>query len=202
MSEHSTRRRRWIRPGTDAQAWCSGGRWGPRRVRTNECLAILRAEDWYTAILRDSPGRLGPGSRGTGTARLGKRDHTAEWETRPNAVWRRGRIFLVCPRCATRCTRLYMPSENAWLACRRCWGLTYASRTLQNYKSTQWGRGRFAALFETTHRDYALMTTGDRRKERRAASVERWRQRRRWLRDAARKISTARDRPNAPGRSR
>ena len=56
------------------------------------------------------------------------------WHVRPNAVWRFGRVFLECPRCNSRVTRLYVPTSEAWLACRRCWGLSYPSQK-QTYKS-------------------------------------------------------------------
>jgi hypothetical protein len=83
------------------------------------------------------------------------------WEVRQNAVWRRGRVFLRCPRCQRCCTRLYLPLETLWLACRRCWGLTYVSRQLQNYKDSFWGRGTIARMFGTTQRDWALGVLGD-----------------------------------------
>jgi hypothetical protein len=170
--------RRWIVPSQHARVHCAGGRWGPRRVRTNECCGVLKAEDWYTTLLDDKGGVLKPGSRGGGTLTFRGREHTAQWEVRSNAVWRRGRLFFVCGQCSSRCTRLYLPLESSWLACGKCWGLTYASRTLQNYKSTPWGGGRFAALFGITQRDWALMTTGENRERRQAASQERWRLRR------------------------
>jgi hypothetical protein len=59
--------------------------------------------------------------------------------------------------------------------------VTYPSRTLQNYKNTLWGGRRFAWMFGTTQRDWALMTTNDRRKERRRLSRERWNERRHLL---------------------
>jgi hypothetical protein len=83
----------------------------------------------------------------------GPRSLTANWEIRQNAVWQRGRVFLRCSRCRLLCTRLYMPLEESWLACRRCWGLTYASRTLQNYKDSLWGRGAIARMFGTSQRE-------------------------------------------------
>jgi hypothetical protein len=172
------RRRRSIRPEHGARVNCPGGRWGPRRVRTGECCAVLKAEDVYTALLADDAARLRPGSRGTGTISVAGRNHTAWWEVRSNAVWRRGRVFLLCGRCDRRCTRLYLPLETSWLACRRCWGLTYGSRTLANYKSTPWGRGRFSGLFGTTQRDWALLHTEERRQERSEASRQRWEKRR------------------------
>ena len=63
---------------------------------------------------------------------------------------------LRCPQCSLRCTRLYLPLNDSWLACRRCWGRTFPSRTLQNYKDSPWGRGMFARLFGTTQRDWAF----------------------------------------------
>jgi hypothetical protein len=178
MADRGGRRRRWIRPGYDARVNCPGGRWGPRRVRTSECYAVLKAEDCYTSLLADDPTRVGPGSRGTVTMTVSGRGHTAWWEVRSNAVWRRGRVFLTCERCDRRCTRLYLPLETSWLACRRCWGLTYTSRTLHNYKTSLWGRSRFAAMFGTTQREWAVMYTDDRRQERREASRQRWEKRR------------------------
>jgi hypothetical protein len=76
---------------------------------------------------------------------------------RGNAVWRRGRVFFVCPQCLARCTRLY------------------------NYKATPWGRGMFGRLFGTTQRDWAVMTTGEKRQQRAEASRERWNERRSML---------------------
>jgi hypothetical protein len=60
-----------------------------------------------------------------------------------------GRLFLTCPRCQRPCTRLYVPLPSSWLACRGCWGLTYSSRTLLNYKDSPWGRGAFVSVFGT-----------------------------------------------------
>lgn len=135
METRGGRRRRWIM-AHEARVRAPGGRWGPRRVRTTECYAVFKAEDCYTALLADEAARLGPGSQGSGTVTAGGRQHTARWEVRSNAVWRRGRVFLVCPQCLARSTRLYLPLETSWLACRLCWGLTYSSRTLQNYKES------------------------------------------------------------------
>jgi hypothetical protein len=142
---------------------------------------VLRAEDWYTALLTDDASRLGPGSQGSGTVTFEGHPHTADFEVRSNAVWWKGRVFLICGRCLARCTRLYLPLSTSWLACRRCWGLTDNSRTLLNYKDSVWGRGRFAALFGTSQRDYAFMITEERRQIRRAAAVDRWSRRRRFL---------------------
>jgi hypothetical protein len=101
---------------------------------------------------------------------------------RSHAVWRHGRLFLRCPWCGARCTRLYLPDpRSAGPACRRCLGLTYASRATRTYRDTLWGRGRLAAcLFDTTQREWAYMKT-DRARERRAeACAERWAYRRRF----------------------
>jgi hypothetical protein len=70
-----------------------------------------------------------------------------------------------------------MPTETSWLACRRCWGLTYASRTLQNYKESLWGRGAIARMFGITQREWAYEHTDERAKERSERSRERWRSR-------------------------
>jgi hypothetical protein len=41
--------------------------------------------------------------------------------------------------------RLYLPRVDLDLACRRCWGLTYESRSRRNYKDTLHGRVRHFA---------------------------------------------------------
>lgn len=142
---------------------------------------MLKAEDAYTALLLDDASGVRPGERGATTYTLGGREVTASWEVRQNAVWRRGRVFLRCPKCDQRCTRLYLPRRDSWLACRRCWGLTYPSQTLKNYKDSLVGRGRFARMFGTSQRDWAFLMTHDKRIERREASRERWAKRRRYL---------------------
>ena len=174
-------RRRWILPH-EASVWCPGGRWGPRRTRVTECWSMLRAEDVYTALLMDEASKVAPGARGNSTYTVQGREFTAAWEVRQNAVWRRGRVFLQCPRCSRPCARLYLPLPDAWLGCRRCWGLTYQSKTHQNYKDSLWGRGPIARMFGTTQRDWAFEATDERRQERRRRSEERWRERRRLLR--------------------
>lgn len=178
------RRPRQIGRG-DAAVSCPGGRWGRRRTRVTECWAALRAEDNYTALLRDDATAVKPGARGTVTWTIGSgaesRSVSVGWEIRANGVWRRGRVFLACPRCDRRCTRLYLPLRDSWLACRRCWGLTYASRTLQNYKDSLYGRGAFARMFRTSQRDWALLATHEKSKERREASLQRWAKRKRYL---------------------
>ena len=166
-------RKRWI-SRNDAAVWCPAGRWGPRRTRTNECWSTLRAEDVYTGLLKDDASKVRPGAAGTATWKFEDRDHTAWWEVRHNAVWRSGRVFLKCPQCGRRCTRLYLPLKTSGLACRRCWGLTYVSRALYNYRDSLWGRGMIARMFGTTQRDWALDATSERRHARYRASLERW----------------------------
>lgn len=143
---------------------------------------MIRAEDVYTALLKDDAPRVAPGAGGTFTCSIAGRELSAAWEVRPNSLWTRGRVFLRCPRCGLRRTRLYLPLETSWLACRTCWGLTYASRTLYNYKDSLWGSPRFAALFKTTQRDYAFHQTDQIRLERSERSRERCKLRRRYLR--------------------
>jgi hypothetical protein len=173
------RRKRWI-TRHEASVWCPGGRWGPRRIRTNECWATLRAEDVYDGLLREDAPAVKPGTRDRVTYKFNDRDVTTGWEIRPNAIWRRGRVFLCCPRCGQRCTRLYMPLQDSWLACRRCWGLTYASRTLQNYKDSLWGSRQFAWMFGTTQRDWAYSTTDEKRRKLLKRSRGRWQERKRY----------------------
>ena len=110
---------------------------------------------------------------------------------------------LRCPHSSLRCRRLYLPLNDSWLECRRGWGHTYSSRTLQNYKDSPSGRGMFARLlgqrspidnpfdpkcrgvfahlFGTTQRDWAFQRTYDDRIERQQQARERWSQRRRYL---------------------
>lgn len=172
------RRPRRIGPG-DASVSCPGGRWGRRRTRVTECYTLIRAEDVYAGLLAQKRAALGPGTRGTAIFTIKDRGVEAGWEVRHNAVWRRGRVFLLCSRCSRRCTRLYLPLADSWLACRRCWGLTYESRTLRNYKDTLWGRGMFARMFGTTQREWALNMTTERRAERIISVRKRWAERQR-----------------------
>jgi hypothetical protein len=147
-----------------------------------ECWAIIRAEDCYTALLHSCRKDATPGLRASLNWVIGGRGLSADCEVRPNKIWRIGRLFLICPRCHKRCTRLYLPLEASWLACRRCWGLTYNSRTLSNYKDTLWGRGAFAKVFGTSQRDWAYEATSERRKTRSEAARVRAAGRRRLVR--------------------
>jgi len=88
------------------------GRWGPRGLPDAECCAILTAEAVYTEILRGRMAATRPEDHGT--ADFGRAfSCSVRWEIRPNAVWRFGRVFLVCPRCDHHVTRVYVPSERS-----------------------------------------------------------------------------------------
>ena len=172
--------RRYILP-SEAAAFASG-RFGRRRARTSECWAVFRAEDCYTSLISTSPVTLRPGHRATLTWKVRERQLEADCELRSNAVWRHGRLFFGCPKCGRRCTRLYVPTKTSGLGCRRCWGLTYISRALLNYKDSPWGRGAFARIFVTSQRDWAYQTTDECRQKRMEASRARWKARASFLR--------------------
>ena len=178
VDEAGALRRRWIEHA-HASVSCPTGRWGRRRVRVSECWAVTRVEELYTALLRLDASSIRPGARDVVFCKTrGGKAVAAGWEVTENSVWQRGRLFLLCARCDRRCTRLYQPVLDSPPRCRRCWGLTYASRTLLNYKDSLWGRGTFAKLFGTTQRDWAYQTTAQARVARRSASRERWAARR------------------------
>ncbi len=161
-------------PG-DVPVWVSSDRWGRRRARVTECWAVLCAEHVYTFLLR-GPEPVEAGGRGKVTWTPDGWSFTADFEIRANSVWRHGRVFLRCSRCSRLATRLYVPTETAWLACRRCWGLTYQSRTQNNYKD-----GTACAGLPFSHRSMAQVQTYHERRRRHAACVERWAERRKLL---------------------
>jgi len=105
----------------------------------------------------------------------------ANWEIRPNSVWRGGRVFLRCRKCDRRCTGLYLPRADTSLARRRCWGLTYESRSRRNYKDTLYGRGRYARMWGETQRERAFLATLERRAEHRERSRQRCAERRKYF---------------------
>jgi hypothetical protein len=144
------RRRRYV-TREDAAVWCLSGRWGPKRVRVTQCWAILAAERLYTELLRGDLSRMKPGGRGRVTWSPPGQSVTLDWQLRANAVWRFGRVFLTCPQCSRRSTRIYVPLENSWPACRRCWGLTYESRQHSNYRGDGWFSPRSLAESQTFH---------------------------------------------------
>lgn len=154
---------------------CPDGRWGRRRVRDTECEYMIRAEDVYTQLLVQRQ-MLKPGW----TASLaltcpGGRNVTFWTEVVANAVWRCGRVFLRCPWCGGRCTRLYQPTSDAEIACRTCWGLTCESRTRRNYKDRS-PCGPFGWFM--THRSLAYSEAEFARQKRRTAAGERATERR------------------------
>lgn len=180
--------RRYVTPSVDAAVWCPSGRWGPKRVQVSLCLAVLRAEDAYTGLLRDDAARARPGARGsvewTVRSRSGRSASlSADWELRANAVWRHGRLFFRCPRCTRPATRLYVPCEDTGAACRRCWGLTYESRQERNYKAGRSFLGM--ALGSVAH---SLTDTA--RTLRAEASAERYAERREILARAKRPVTS------------
>jgi hypothetical protein len=118
----------------DARVHCPRGRWGPRRVRVDECEVAFCAETLYDLFIRI--GATPIPVTGTLVHTYAGRELATSWWRTENVVWRYGRVFLVCPRCREQRTRLYVPVAGASVACRSCWGLTYASRTRYNYKSS------------------------------------------------------------------
>jgi hypothetical protein len=155
----------------DARAHCPRGRWGPRRVRVDECEVAFCAESLYDLFIRT--GGTPIPATGTMVHRYAGRELATAWRRTENVVWRYGRVFLICPRCREHRTRLYIPVVGAPAACRSCWGLTYASRSLYNYKDSLVGRGPLARLLDQTQRDRALLATWHRRELRRTAGRQR-----------------------------
>jgi len=155
-----------IRPWYTDVPVTSSGRWGRRRARVSQCAAILAAELVYDRMVCDGS-TFGPGSQAmlSWTPQPGSGQ---SWDIRaellPNAVWRRGRLFLRCPHCEQRATRLYVPIAALEPRCRRCWGLSYESQSW-SYKAT----GAFAFLGPL-----AYATTLERKKERKRASRDRY----------------------------
>jgi hypothetical protein len=118
----------------------SSGRRGRRRVRVSQCAATLEAEMIYGRLIEEGRA-IGPGWHDT----LAWQPHgprRPSWpikaEVRPNSVWRLSRLFLRCPHCQRRATRVYIPVEGLPPRCRTCWGLSYASQA-ENYKRTAHG---------------------------------------------------------------
>jgi hypothetical protein len=126
MRRRGGRRRRYIVPG-EVPVWVSSGRWGPRRARVEQCVAVLPAELVYERLICEGS-KVGPGWRSTLTWTPDV-DTGTSWEigaeVSANAVWRRGRLFLRCPQCEQRATRLYVPIAELQPRCRRCWGLMW-----------------------------------------------------------------------------
>lgn len=145
-------------------------RHGRRRARVEECAYTLRAEDVYSRYLADgATGDCVDLVFGDVTVRV-------LFDVRPNAVWRHGRVFLRCPGCGRRCTRVYRSASMPVVRCRRCLGLVYGSQ-VRNYRDRPI-RNAFAALLGLTMRDRALEHGRFVAAERREASERRWADRR------------------------
>ena len=136
----------------------------------------MAAEEVYTHLLRT--GRLPqPGGVVDSVFLADGRPYTVRVVVLKNAVWRAGRVFLVCPRCEGRCTRPYLPPiDAAPLWCRRCWGLGYDSQQA-NYRRGPTPTGLKLGVW-LEHCEFALMATANRREARGAAAEKRRRQRR------------------------
>lgn len=161
----------------------SSGRWGVRRVRVSECHVVLKAEAVYELLLADRQPAV-PHARGEGLFTLSTgSSYQVGWEIRANHIWRCGRVFLCCPRCGRRATRLYVPCAGASCECRQCWGLTYASRTLTSYKREGGFLFRFTGVCPS---DWAKLTTLERRTERRREALKKYAERRKALRNPSR----------------
>lgn len=126
MRRRGGRRRRYITPA-DAAIYIPGGRWGPRRVHVESCWMVLKAEEFYQ-YLSDDP-RVTAGEAFV----VDTDDGPFRVSIRRNAVWRRGRLFLVCPRCDQRAGRLYIPFKGWHARCRKCWGLNYQSQSHRSF---------------------------------------------------------------------
>jgi hypothetical protein len=166
-------RRRWIVPG-EVPVWVSSGRWGPRRARVGQCSAILGAELVYHQLICKMQ-NFGPGWRATLSWKPhgdSERSWDIKVEVLPNAVWRRGRLFLLCPHCGHRATRLYVPVADLQPRCRSCWGLNYGSQSW-SYKPV--------GIFGRSLGPIAYATTAERRRNRRRAALERYKARRPFL---------------------
>jgi hypothetical protein len=100
------------------RAWVSG-RWR-RRARVTESASALTAERVYEQLIREgrTTAPVGFGGRISWTIPSGPMWEIAFERTR-NQVWALGRLFLLCPRCQRRATRLYVPSVVARPECRR-----------------------------------------------------------------------------------
>jgi hypothetical protein len=102
-----------------------------------------------------------------------------EFELRPNAIWRFGRVFFTCPRCSRRAARIYVPARGFASACRRCWGLTYESRQGRSYKP------RGSLLGFLTYAMSAQVLTLTAREQRAEAAARRYAERRGLLKKQA-----------------
>jgi hypothetical protein len=171
-------RRQFIIPGHDASVW-AGGRWGPRRLRTDECYLTLRAELVYDDAIRNGLNPK-PGDRlSLAAGRSGGPQARVSVEVRGNRLWRLGRFFFRCSKCNRLATRLYVPRVD-WIGspwCRRCWGLNHRSQS-NCYKPTGFLGGILGSFYQAS--------TYEHRIERRRAARERYHPRRELLSAIAR----------------
>jgi hypothetical protein len=163
--------RRPRRMPSDVRVTSTSDRWGHRRARVEQCVAVLKAEDLYGQLVCEQT-TFGPGSRfGLSVTLFG----AAWWldaEVLPNAVWRRGRVFFRCAHCRRRATRVYLPLAGLEPRCRRCWGLGYASQAY-TYRPIGGPSSLWAAL--------CLLGKDERRQERQRRARARWAGRRPFL---------------------
>jgi hypothetical protein len=173
MRRGGWRARRYILPNQEP-VWVRGGRWGPRRARVEQCAAVLAAELVYHRTICDGE-TFGPGCHAV-LAWKPHGDSGPSWkikaEVLPNAVWRRGRLFLRCPRYFQRATRLYVPVNGLQPRCRKCWGL--------GYQSQSWSYKPVGFLGQVLG-PVAYATTDARREERQEAARARYAARRPFL---------------------
>ncbi len=155
------------------RVWVSG-RWGRRRVRTTECRSVVTSETLYDRLLRDGKAPR-PGLSGRVVIGPPVTAYTLTWDSVPNRIWAFGRIFLTCPGCDRRATRLYIPLAGCRPECRSCWGLSYTSRTRVNYKRSGSSFWRAVGISSS---DWARLNTEERRREAKTEALERYRSRR------------------------
>jgi hypothetical protein len=159
--------RRFVVPG-EVGAWVPDGRWGPRRVRTCECAAVVTAEDTFDVLLGQPRVKMRVGARGELRWRVAEQVFKLEWSLRANSLSRIGRLHLSCPVCSRPVRRLYLAAPGTrTAACRSCLGLSYASRSL-NYRDV--GPLRW---LEMSSRDFAKRETALRRQAARRAARRR-----------------------------
>ncbi len=176
MARRGGRRPRYM--PLDVSVYVSSGRWGRRRARVGQCAAVLAAELVYGKLVCEGV-VIAPRWRAIGSwephGATGP-SWAVSFEVLPNAVWRRGRLFLRCPHCQLLATRLYVPVSGLGPRCRRCWGLNYESRSW-SYKPV----GFLGPLLGPV----AYATTTIRRNERRVAAQARYKARRPFLKAMA-----------------
>lgn len=85
-------------------------------MRLTEYWFTVRGENLYTEANEKLP-LCHPALAGFAKLTVAERELSFCWQFRPNAVWRRRRMFLTCGRCRRRATPLYVPTEDSWLAC-------------------------------------------------------------------------------------